>query len=58
MDDAECAQYNGKNDKKILRFLFLELKRKVLIQVLMSENASKIGVMLSTKMTITEKISN
>ena len=28
MTDAECAEWNGKNNKKILRFLFFELSRK------------------------------
>ena len=36
MDGAECSEYNGKNNKKILRFLFFEL--------------SKIGVIFSEKL--------
>ena len=36
MNGAECSEYNGKNNKKILRFLFFEL-------------SSKIGVIFSEK---------
>ena len=39
MKGAECAEYNGKNNKKILRFLFFEL-------------SSKIVMMTSQKMTL------
>ena len=37
VNDAECYEYNGKNNKKILRFLFFEL-------------SSKIGVIFSEKL--------
>ena len=36
MNGAECSEYNGENNKKILRFLFFEL-------------SSKIGVIFSEK---------